>query len=1167
MDHPNIARIYDGGVTPNGQPFFVMELVKGVPLTRFCDRERLSAPERLELFVSVCQAVQHAHQKGIIHRDLKPANVLVTKVDGRPAPKVIDFGVAKATEQKLTDLSFSDVGAIVGTPAYMSPEQAGPSAMDIDTRTDIYALGVILYELLTGSPPFDASQNKPGAILELLRLVREVEPLRPSARLITAVTLEAIAANRRVEPAKLVRLLRGDLDWVVMKALEKDRARRYETANGLARDIQRYLAEEPVEARPPSGGYRLRKFVRRNRGRVIAACLVFLALVGGMVGTSVGLYWANQARNAEVAQRLLAEDAAEKEGVERKRAEDVAVLLESLFHGLDPNTEAELGQSLKQQLVARLDRLTAELEASPGDPFVRARMQFSIGQTLLGLTEYAKAEQALRQAVALRRDHLGAEDHATAVAELALAVACQHQGRFEEALALVEHVRRHRPDGKTSHDFDHMAGMIYQAAGRLDTAIGLFEAARDRLQAKGQPDTAGGLLMLHTLGAAYREVGRNDDAIATLEDVRVRRSQLLGPDSPDTLMTTNSLAVAYTVRGRLADAIRLHEETRARLTKRFGPDHATVLISASNLAAVLGLAGRGKEETTLQEELRGRAVAKLGPDNPYTLRIMANLARAYLHTNRFEDALKTFKQVLGPMTAIYGADGAQVLAVQTAMAQCYQSQGRFSDAVKLLEPLIQRQASRVGPDHPETLKLRADLAWVYRNTDKAQQAIGMFQEVLAKQQQTPGPDHADTLNTMYGLGCSYFTARNAKEAVAVFERLLPRRIERLGPEHADTLQTQNSLGAALWADRQFDKSIPLLEDTLRKQEKTLGAESRAILDTAENLLFNYESARQPDKLYDHAKVWLPRLMKARGPGHGPTGKFVPPFLDACKEKNRPADGVPVQELVVEALVSTLGPDDEGSLQAMNELGRACWLAGMVDRSIPLFEDLVGRLRRTRGESDLTTLLCVGSLARNYLDGGRCKDAIPLLADALQRARGQSGRLPGSLAFLQRDLAEALAHDGQRAKALATVQELVADARGRFAKNSSQLAGILASAGSTLLQIDAFSDAEKLLRESLTIREKSQPDSWSTFNTKSLLGGALLGQQRIAEAEKLLLAGYEGMKVRQTSIPPRNLGRIAAALDRLVEFCRTTGKADEAAKWQAERAKFPLPKAHAQSQMR
>src|SRR6516164_1093569 len=304
MDHPNIARVYDGGTTEAGQPFFVMELVTGEPITKYCDRKRLPVRARLELFVSACQAVQHAHQKGIIHRDLKPSNLLVTEVDGRPTPKVIDFGVAKATEFQLTDQSLADAGAIVGTPTYMSPEQADPSSMDIDTRTDVYALGVILYELLVGSPPIDAKQFKRGAILEMLRMVREVDPPRPSTKVSTAEDLPNIAATRDIEPAQLKRALRGDLDWIAMKALEKDRARRYETANGFAADVLRHLAHEPVVAAPPSGLYRVRKFVRKHKGAVIAASLVVVSLLGGLAGTTAGMIRAESRRKEAEAARL-----------------------------------------------------------------------------------------------------------------------------------------------------------------------------------------------------------------------------------------------------------------------------------------------------------------------------------------------------------------------------------------------------------------------------------------------------------------------------------------------------------------------------------------------------------------------------------------------------------------------------------------------------------------------------------------------------------------------------------------------------------------------------------------------------------------------------------------------------------------------------------------------
>ena len=300
MDHPNIAKVLDAGTTEGGRPYFVMELVKGVPITAYCDLHHLTPRERLELFIPVCQAVQHAHQKGIIHRDMKPSNVMVCIYDGKPVPKVIDFGVAKATGSKLTERTlYTAFGAIVGTLEYMSPEQAVLDQLDVDTRSDIYSLGVLLYELLTGTTPLDRQRMKQVAILEMLRLIREEEAPRPSTRLGTTEELPSIAANRGTEPKRLRGVLRGDLDWIVMKALEKDRARRYDTASAFAADVQHYLHDEPVLAGPPGAGYRARKFVRRNRGPVLAASLVLLALVGGVIGTSFGLLRAQEARRAE----------------------------------------------------------------------------------------------------------------------------------------------------------------------------------------------------------------------------------------------------------------------------------------------------------------------------------------------------------------------------------------------------------------------------------------------------------------------------------------------------------------------------------------------------------------------------------------------------------------------------------------------------------------------------------------------------------------------------------------------------------------------------------------------------------------------------------------------------------------------------------------------------
>jgi tetratricopeptide (TPR) repeat protein len=445
-----------------------MELVKGVPITRFCDERRLTPRERLGLFVPVCQAVQHAHQKGVIHRDLKPNNVLVALYDGRPVPKVIDFGVAKATGQPLTEKTLvTGLGAVVGTPEYMSPEQAELNQLDVDTRSDVYSLGVLLYELLTGTTPLQTRRVKQAALLEVLRLVREEEPPRPSTRLSTTAELPAIAADRGVEPDKLSRLVRGELDWIVMKALEKDRNRRYDTATGLATDIQRYLADEPVAACPPTVGYRVRKFARRHKRPVAAASALLFLLLAGLAGTGWGLVNADRARRDAEAAAASERAARAAEADHRRQAEahfqvavgavddyltavaDDPLLRRSDFHRLRKRLleaavpyltkltaaapgstvlEAERGRShgrlagLHEVLGERSEalagyekaravflQLTAEHPAEPRYRQDLAGCLTNLGLLLKGAGRGAEAEAALREALALRRRL--ADDH------------------------------------------------------------------------------------------------------------------------------------------------------------------------------------------------------------------------------------------------------------------------------------------------------------------------------------------------------------------------------------------------------------------------------------------------------------------------------------------------------------------------------------------------------------------------------------------------------------------------------------------------------------------------------------------------------------------------------------------------------------------------------------
>ena len=667
MDHPNIAKVLDAGMTPNGQPFFVMELVNGLPLNKFCDELKLTPRERLELFVPICQAVQHAHQKGIVHRDLKPANILITMIDGKPVPKVIDFGVAKATWGKLTDESMStQFGSVVGTLEYMSPEQAGFSGEDIDTRSDIYSLGVILYELLTGLRPIDAKRLRNAALTEMIRIIREEEPSKPSTRLSTDQALPSLAALRQTEPRKLMKLLRGELDWVVMKCLEKHRERRYETASGLARDIQRYLADEAVEARPPSAGYRISKFVRRHKGQVIAASLVLLAVLGGLAAVAAVQTVANARLAASLTRETNAKTAlntANEKLVESRAAVearyDLAVRAIETFHtGVSEEflLKEDKFKALRDRLLnsasdfyGRLGALLGK-ETDPASRRALAQANFKVAE-LTRKVGRKEAALAAHRAVLALREELAADPAADALAKIdvgrsltAAADLLKSTGKTDEAGATYRKAEALLADlalrsaaapaaRAALADCRSSLGGLLSATGKSADALEAYRLARADQEALAAAPGAtnearrGLAHTIYSIGVLLSNTGKPREAEAEYRKT-IAIQQKLVDDNPavtqfrsDLAGSHNDLGIVLSATGKPSEA-EAEYRTAIAIQQKLAEDnpavtqfHSRLAGSHNNLGLVLSATGKRSEAETEYRE----AIAiqqKLAAENP-----------------------------------------------------------------------------------------------------------------------------------------------------------------------------------------------------------------------------------------------------------------------------------------------------------------------------------------------------------------------------------------------------------------------------------------------------------------------------------------------------------------------------------------------------------------------
>ena len=703
MNHPNIAKVLDAGATDAGRPYFVMELVKGEPITAYCDRETLSIPDRLKLFTQICHAVQHAHSKGVIHRDIKPSNVLVSMVEGRHLAKVIDFGIAKATDHRLTDKTlFTDFNQMIGTPQYMIPEQAAGSP-DIDTRTDIYSLGVLLYELLTGTPPFDPERLRSATYAEMQRIIREVDPPKPSTKLSSlGEASSTIAALRRTDPTTLARQIRGDLDWIVMKCLDKDRARRYPTADGVAADILRHVSDQPVVAGPPTLRYRLRKFVKRHRAGVAAGSAVAAVMLIATVVSLGSFFRESQQRKIAEAQRI--------------QAERIADFMVETLKGVGPSVAMGRDTTMLQELMDRAAERINNNELKDA-PEAELRLRLAIGDTYREIADYDAAEAMLAPAVGLARSFAPDGADSLELAEVLrnrahllhdMGMGTNAKLAAQQALDIWERVDEDGDNPELATCINMLAG-IHHSLGEREEAESLFRRSLEMRQRLYLGDHAAVAVAMTNLAQILVDDGRYAEAEALLEPALEMRQRLFRGDHPDVAAGLNALGFVREALGRVAEAEPIYQQALEMRKRIHMGDHPDVANSLTNLGLARLALGQAAAERLLEQTLAMRQRLHKG-DHPFVALGLSNLASARNALGRSAEAETLLEQALPMWRRLYEGDHSDVALALSTLAWTRLNLGRPREALPDYEAALDMYHRVLPPDHPGTLYAQIGLA-------------------------------------------------------------------------------------------------------------------------------------------------------------------------------------------------------------------------------------------------------------------------------------------------------------------------------------------------------------------------------------------------------------------------------------------------------------------------
>jgi eukaryotic-like serine/threonine-protein kinase len=775
MEHPGIARVFDAGLSGKGRPYFAMEYVDGVPLTQYCDSYRLNIEARLRLFLLVCDAVQHAHRKGVIHRDIKPSNILVSELSGKPMIKVIDFGIAKAIHGNSLDSPLTQLGQFVGTPEYMSPEQAELVSGFADTSSDVYSLGVLLYELLVGTVPIDATTLGQAGLTEFLRILREREAPRLETRLLAlGEEAQSMADKRSCSLTVLRRQLRGDLTWIVAKAVEKLSQNRYPSVLEFANDIQRLLDNQPVQATPPSGLYQTKKFIRRHRVALLAGTAVFLALLAGLTVAAWEATVANRERSEAIAQRARAEE----QNREAMRQQERAMAAER---------QAQAGRAAaeEQSRIAILEKQRADAEAASARAVTEFLQDDVLAQAYVGRQSApgATADRDLKVRTALER------------------AAARIGGKFDKQPLVEASIRR-------------TIGMTYYWLNLPAEARPQIELAVQLYTRSAGPEAPATLNARTDLGLVTMHQGRYAEAEQILVPTLATARRVLGRDHEITLRAMQGVGMAYERTGKAAPAEALRRELYDSMRKKLGEEHPETVIVMGHLAGSYLTRGAFEDAEELfakSYELRKRG---LGAEHPETLQALYGWATSLGRLGESEKALELNRSGLEISRRVMGADQNLTHIFLNNLANSYMELGNAAQAEPLYREAMELRSKTLGATHPYTLMNMGNLATSFALQGKYAEAVHLQRQVLEQRRKQLGPENPATLTTMQSLAAALVGLRDFPAAATLYAEQLPLQRKVLGPEHGMTLNTIHSLGEVYRRSGQAERAEPLLRQVL-----------------------------------------------------------------------------------------------------------------------------------------------------------------------------------------------------------------------------------------------------------------------------------------------------------------------------------------------------------------